>query len=74
MHVLHYPLTPRAPDIDIIEEPGLLENVTIRVRLAEPPSRVAMVPQNRDIPSHYQNGYATCELARAVGHQALVFD
>ena len=74
VHVLHYPLTRRAPDIDIIEEPGLLEKVTIRLRTPERPSRVALIPQNREISFHHQNGYATCELDRVVGHQALVFE
>jgi len=45
VHILHYPLTRRAPDLDIIEEPGLLENVEVRLRLPARPARVALVPK-----------------------------
>jgi hypothetical protein len=74
VHVLYYPLTRRAPDIDIIEEPGLLENVAIRLRTPRKPARVALVPQNQALEFRYEEGYASCEAPRVVGHQAIVFE
>lgn len=74
VHVLYYPLTRRAPDIDIIEEPGLLENVQLRLRMARRPSRVAMVPQNTDLAFQYEGGYASCEVPKILGHQAIAFE
>lgn len=62
-----------SPYLDHVAEENGLEKVTIRLR-TERPSRVALIPQNRESSFHRQNGYATCELDRVVGHQALVFE
>ncbi|MGJ5818285.1 alpha-amylase family protein [Paludibaculum fermentans] len=74
VHLLHYPMTRRAPDIDIIEEPGLLLDQEIRLRLAAPPKRVTLVPQNKPLPFRFENGYAVCRVDRVVGHQAVCFE
>lgn len=74
VHVLYYPLTRRAPDLDIIEEPALLEKVQLRLRMARRPSRVALAPENTELSFQYEGGYASCEVPRILGHQAIVFE
>jgi hypothetical protein len=73
-HLLHYPMTRRAPDIDIIEEPGVLVDQILRVRLAARPRMARLVPQNLQLPFDYRDGYAEVRLDRVVGHQAVCFD
>jgi hypothetical protein len=73
VHVLYYPMTRRAPDIDIIEEPGLLANQEIRLRLPAAPSSVSLAPQGKAVPFRYENGYAIVLLETLEGHQAICF-
>ena len=74
VHLLYYPLTRRAPDIDIIEEPGLLENVELKLRVPKRPARVMLVPEKRPVPFTYADGYASCQVSKVRGHQALAFE
>lgn len=71
VHLLYYPMTRRAPDIDIIEEPGVLADQEFSVRVESPPGRVTLVPQNTDLKFSYKDGYATVQLGRVSGHQAV---
>lgn len=73
VHLLHYPMTRRAPDIDIIEDPGILLNQEIRLRLGRAPRSVELVPQRRAVAFQYQDGYAVAKVDRVIGHQALSF-
>jgi hypothetical protein len=73
-HVLYYPMTRRAPDIDIIEEPGVLLDQELRVKLGKAPKRVTLAPQNIPIPFRFEDGYAVCRLTRVIGHQAVCFE
>jgi hypothetical protein len=73
VHILYYPLTRRAPDIDIIEEPGLLENIKVALRVPRPRA-VALVPQKKALPFRYEDGYAHVDVPRVNGHQAIVFE
>lgn len=74
VHLLHYPMTRRAPDIDIIEDPGILLDQTIKLRLEQAPRRVELVPQRRALPFTYENGYAVAAVDRVIGHQAISFE
>jgi hypothetical protein len=71
VHLLHYPMTRRAPDIDIIEEPGILLDQELRVRVEAAPKRVMLAPQNKPLPFRFENGYAVCRLEKVIGHQAV---
>jgi hypothetical protein len=73
-HLLHYPMTRRAPDIDIIEDPGILLDQVIKVRLDKAPQRVELAPQRRVLPFRYEDGYAVVVLDRVIGHQAVSFE
>ncbi len=73
VHVLHYPLTRRAPDIDIIEEAGRLASAELRVR-APKPRRVAAIPQNSEIVHQYANGYVRFATGDVTGHAAFVIE
>ncbi|MBS1829289.1 MAG: alpha-L-fucosidase [Acidobacteria bacterium] len=74
VHLLYYPMTRRAPDIDIIEEPGLMENIELRVRRAIPPRKVYLAPSQQSIPFRMEASYAVCTVPRVYGHQAVVFE
>lgn len=74
VHLLHYPMTRRAPDIDIIEDPGILLDQEIRLRLERAPSRVELVPNRRALAFQYKDGYAAVKLDRVTGHQAVSFE
>lgn len=74
LHLLHYPMTRRAPDIDIIEEPGVLVEQVVRVRLDAKPRKVSFVPQNVGLQFEYRDGYAEVRLDRVTGHQAICFE
>jgi hypothetical protein len=68
VHLLYYPLTRRAPDIDIIEEPGIAENVTLELpgavrRAYLAPSRQAMEVQGNRV-----------RVPRFQGHAAVVVE
>jgi len=73
-HVLYYPLTRRAPDLDIIEEPGLLTHVEISVRLEARPRAAYAIPSRAKIPFEFTSGYAACRLPRVEGHAAVCFE
>jgi hypothetical protein len=74
VHVLYYPLTRRAPDIDIIEEAGLLANVDLRVRWNRRPTRVLQVPGGGPLPFDYAGSYVTFRLPWISGHQAVAIE
>ena len=73
VHVLHYPLTRRAPDIDIIEEAGRLASIELRVR-APRPRRVAAIPQDSEIAHEYSDGYVRFATGNVTGHAAFVIE
>ena len=75
IHLLHYPLTRRAPNLDIIEEPGLLKDVQLQLRTAASPQRVRLAPDGgRSARSAYANGYAALTVPFVEGHQAIVIE
>jgi hypothetical protein len=74
VHLLHYPFTRRAPNLDVIEEPGLLKDVQLRVRTAERPRRVRLVPSDAELAIRYENEYAHFEVPHVEGHQAIVVE
>ncbi len=74
IHLLHYPFTRRAPNLDIIEEPGLLKDVELQLRTASHPRRVRLAPAGADVPVRYANGYATLTVPFVEGHQATVIE
>ncbi|HEY3742074.1 MAG TPA: alpha-amylase family protein [Bryobacteraceae bacterium] len=74
VHILYYPLTRRAPDIDIIEEPGLLENVQLSVSLPQHPLGVVLIPSERPLEFKHNEFYTTFTVPRVYGHQAIAFE
>lgn len=73
-HVLHYPMTRRAPNIDIIEEPGTLVDQEVRLRLPAAPRAVSLAPQGVPLEVTYRGGYASVRVRRIHGHQAISFE
>ena len=74
VHVLYYPLTRRAPDIDIIEEPGYLPGFEMKVRTANPPSRVMLMPERKSIPFERIGAYVVFRMPPVLGHQAVCIE
>jgi hypothetical protein len=73
-HLLYYPLTRRAPNLDVIEEPGLLKDVQMSLRAPRGPRRVRLVPNGAELPVRYANGYASFTVPFVEGHQAMVIE
>ncbi len=69
VHVLYYPMTRRAQDLEIIEEPGLLENVRVELRMEKKPARVMLALAGKEIPFRYENGYVSCELGKVAAFE-----
>jgi hypothetical protein len=67
------PMTRRAPDIDIIEGPGVLIERTVRLRLGKAPRRVELLPHRREFMFTDQDGDAMTAVDRFMGHQAIRF-
>ncbi len=74
VHVLHYPATRRAPDLDIVEEAIPLSNVKIALRMESKPLRVYLAPQRQSLPFEFNNGYASAVIPLVNGHQMVVFE
>jgi hypothetical protein len=72
-HLLHYPLTRRAPNLDIIEEAGLLKNVQLELRTPAA-KRVRLAPAGADLPFRNENGYTVFTVPAVEGHQAIVIE
>jgi hypothetical protein len=73
-HVLYYPLTRRAPNLDVIEEPGVMKDVQIQIRTPRRPARARLVPQGTELPVGHSGGYASVVLPFVEGHQAIVME
>jgi hypothetical protein len=74
VHVLHYPATRRAPDMDIVEEAIPLANAKIALRSDKPPARVYLAPQRRSLPFQFHDGYAEAVIRSVQGHQMVAFE
>ena len=74
IHVLYYPLTRRTPNLDIIEEPGLLKDIHLQLRTPVPPRRVRPAPDGADLPVVYGNGYASFVVPFVEGYQAITIE
>jgi len=74
VHLLHYPASRRAPDLDIVEEAIPLANVNLALRTAKEPSRVYLAPQRRSLKFNFKDGYAQTVVPLVQGHQMVVFE
>ncbi len=74
VHLLHYPASRRAPDLDIVEEAIPLANVNLALRTARKPSRVYLAPQRRSLKFNFKDGYAQTVVPLVQGHQMVVFE
>lgn len=74
VHLLHYPATRRAPDLDIVEEAIPLANVKLGVRMDKEPSRVYMAPQRMSLRFAFDGKYAETVVPLVEGHQMVVFE
>ncbi len=74
VHLLHYPASRRAPDLDIVEEAIPLANVKIALRMEREPSRVYLAPQRQSLKFAFDGKYAQTVIPSVDGHQMVVFE
>jgi hypothetical protein len=74
VHLLNYPATRRAKDLDIVEEAAPLANVKIALRTAKAPSRVYLAPQRKSLKFDVDGGYTQVIVPSVLGHQMVVFE
>jgi hypothetical protein len=74
VHVLNYPGSRRAPDLDIVEEPSPLSNVKIALRTERKPLRVHLAPQRQSLKFEFNNAYTETVIPVVMGHQMVVFE
>ncbi|MGB6744494.1 MAG: alpha-amylase family protein [Terracidiphilus sp.] len=74
VHLLHYPASRRAPDLDIVEEAIPLANVKIALRMDHEPSRVYLAPQRQSLKVVFDGKYAQTVVPSVEGHQMVVFE
>jgi hypothetical protein len=74
IHLLYYPLTRRAPNIDVIEEPGLLKDVQLQLRTPVSPRRVRLAPAGAELSIQHENNYTHFTVPLVEGHQAIVVE
>ena len=74
VHLLHYPLTRRAPNLDIIEEAGFLKDIHLQLRSAQSPRAVRTVTDGAHLPFRYGNGYTRFTVPFVQGHEAMMIE
>jgi hypothetical protein len=73
VHILHYIPERRSETIDTIEDVIPLHDVTVQLRLDQPPQRAYLAPQEAELPVTYADGYASVTVPEVRGHQMVVF-
>jgi hypothetical protein len=74
VHLLHYPASRRAPDLDIVEEAIPLADVQIALRMDREPSRVYLAPQRKSLKVTFDGKYAQTIVPLVEGHQMVIFE
>ena len=75
VHVLGYCPERRGPNIDMIEEPARLGDVTLALRQdGRRIARVYLAPEGRDLPFHLDGDYVRVTLPNVVGYALAVFE
>lgn len=74
VHLLSYCPVRRTPRLDIVEEPIVLRDVALSLRLNKPPRRVTLQPTGESIPFSHANGQCTVTVPRVDGHAMVVFE
>lgn len=74
VHLLSYCAERRTQSLDVIEDIIPLRDVPVSLRLAKPPRRVYLAPQNATVPFTFQDGRVELVVPELVGHQMIVFE
>ena len=74
VHLLGYAPVRRTQTLDIVEEPSLVKELTIALRLSKAPRKVLLQPTGTSLPFRYKNGRAEIILPELNGHAMLVFE
>lgn len=74
VHLLSYAPVRRTPNLDIVEEPSLVRDLPISLRLAQAPGKVTLQPAGQPLAFRYQAGRAEVILPELNGHALLVFE
>ncbi len=71
VHLLHYVHQRRGRNLDVIEDILPLHDAQVRVRAAQRPSDVRMVPEEQPIAWAWENGYVRFTVPRVNGYQLV---
>jgi len=74
VHILYFSAERRAPGLDLIEDIVPLHNVPVTVRTERCPGAVTVVPEQRSIPFHWDNGHITFTIPVVPGHAMLAIE
>jgi hypothetical protein len=74
VHLLGYAPVRRTASLDIVEEPSLVRDLTVSLRLPEAPGQVRVQPAGSLLPCRYRGGRAEVTLPELDGHAMLVFE
>jgi hypothetical protein len=74
IHLLSYAPRRRTPTIDLIEEPAVLYNLQLSLRLEEPVQCATLQPQDSPIPFEHRGGRIHLLVPEVPGHQMVVLE
>ncbi len=74
VHLLAYAPVRRTQTLDIVEEPSLVRDLSVSLRLPKAPKKVALQPSGEPLKCAYKNGRAEVVLPELNGHAMLVFE
>ena len=74
VHLLSYAPVRRTPTLDIVEEPSLVRDLPLSLRLAKAPARVTLQPQDEEIPFVFRKHRVEMVLPELHGHAMVVFE
>ena len=74
VHLLGYSPVRRTQKLDIVEEPSLVKELTVSLRLAKAPKKVTLQPYGKTLEHSYAGGRAEVVLPELYGHAMLVFE
>jgi len=73
VHLLAYAPQRRTQQLDIVEDPLLVKDLQLSLRLAQAPRAVFLQPGNVTVPCRYRSGRAEVTVPEFSGHAMLVF-
>lgn len=68
LHVLNYVIARKAKLLDTVEEKFTVCNKVVKVRMEKQPEKVMTIPEQREVPFRFEDGYVEWQIEQASGH------